>query len=453
MTLHEKRVENEETPYPLSSFPDLKMFEEATDFPALSIPAKKTAEARRLLNSVLLYRPKVKTVFEDPDDSTRRILVLKKNADNGVSNDCSLNDPFFDQDPVKSFLAEAANDCRKLVKAVRYTYDDLDADELLRKILPKDTKEIPSAFETVGSLIHVNLRNELLPYKYWIGKVLLDKHQPRIKTVVNKVGTIETEYRTFGMEVIAGCDEEGWSEVTVKEENCSFRLDFRSVYWNSRLGGEHRRLVSLIRKEARESKRETTTVVDLMAGVGPFAVPLTAACLNKGGKSTTLNGTIRLFANDLNPESFRYLKINAADNKCENLSCFNKDARSFLQEIQNDSPQIEQVDHVIMNLPASAPEFLDAFRGWKLSKRPLVHVHCFCPKSSQSDDHKEAITRCEKALGCLIDEADIHVVRDVSPTKNMLCVSFQLPEAVRSAPPLDQQSKCLEWANKKARIE
>ncbi|GAX11762.1 tRNA (guanine37-N1)-methyltransferase [Fistulifera solaris] len=437
---HDKQESDQQSCYPLDAFPSVKTLEETSDFPALSIPAKKTAEARRLLSSVLFYRPKMKTVLEDPEDSRRRILLLQKNSNKNV----------FEHEVVQSFLADTNNDARQLVRTVRITYDDLDADELLRKILPPDTKEIPSAFETVGSLIHINLREELLPYKYWIGKVLLDKHHPRIKTVVNKVGTIETEYRTFGMEVIAGSSAKGWSEVTVKEENCTFQLDFQTVYWNSRLGGEHRRLVNVIRKEAKESQRETTTVLDLMAGVGPFAVPLTARS-HQGNKSKAPSHvSIRVFANDLNPESFRYLQINASDNKCENLVCYNTDARLLVQEIQN---QIEQVDHVIMNLPASAPEFLDAFRGWKLSKCPVVHVHCFCPKSSESDDHQEAILRCEEALRCTIQEADIHIVRDVSPTKNMLCVSFHLPEAVRTVPPLDLPAEVTESANKKARVE
>jgi tRNA (guanine37-N1)-methyltransferase len=441
---HDQQDDKEQAPYPLDAFPSPKTVEETTDFPALSIPAKKTAEARRQLSSVLFYRTKMKTVLEDPEDSSRRILLLQKNSDKDT----------FEHESVLSFLADANNDARQLIQTVRITYDDLDADELLRKILPSDTKEIPSAFETIGSLIHINLREELLPYKYWIGKVLLDKHQPRIKTVVNKVGTIETEYRTFGMEVIAGSHEKGWSEVTVKEENCTFRLDFQTVYWNSRLGGEHRRLVNVIRKEARDSKRATTTVLDLMAGVGPFAIPLTAG-VHQGNKKSNASSHVinRVFANDLNPESFRYLQINATDNKCENLVCFNKDARLLVQEIQN-TPQLEQVDHVIMNLPASAPEFLDAFRGWKLSKCPRVHVHCFCLKSSESDNYQEAITRCEEALGCTIQEADVHIVRDVSPNKNMLCVSFHLPEAVRTVPPLNLPAEdTTESANKKARIE
>ena len=56
-------------------------------------------------------------------------------------------------------------------------------------------------------------------------------------------------------------------------------------------------------------------VADLMAGVGPFAVPL---ALNR----------IMVYANDLNPESFKYLNKNMKINHCEKfLSTHNQCAR------------------------------------------------------------------------------------------------------------------------------
>ena len=95
-------------------------------------------------------------------------------------------------------------------------------------------------------------------------------------------------------------------------------------------------------------------------------------------------------------------------------------------------------EHVIMNLPAIAIEFLDAFRGYDYTldnlKKPLLHIHCFASKNGE-DAEREVYKRCKKALGCGLDKIrdhfKIHVVRDIAPKKNMLCVSFYLPECVK----------------------
>lgn len=348
------------------------------------------------------------------------------------------------------------------------TYDDYTAEELLRRLLP--VKELPSAFEIIGHLAHINLRDDLLPYKYYIGKVLLDKNTPRIRTIVNKLGSIETQYRTFGMEVIAGNAEGGWSTVTVKEEGCQYQLDFQKVYWNSRLGGEHRRLVNVIRNDAamksataaavddvkrktsneRDQQRGVLVVADLMAGIGPFAIPLTANN-NKHDITTTSARTIHAYANDLNPSSYEYLVINGRKNKCEHLKTYNQDARAFCHYLQDRGIY---PDHFIMNLPGSALEFLDAFRGYNriaedgptssvappqspLPTSPQIHVHCFASKN-MTEAEEEIWQRCERALGCPLDktrdEVSIHLVRDVAPNKNMYCVTFRLPRAVQQLP-------------------
>lgn len=151
-----------------------------------------------------------------------------------------------------------------------------------------------------------------------------------------------------------------------------------------------------------------------------------------------------VYANDLNPASFKYLEINCKKNKCNNLHCFNRDGRAFTHWI---SMMGIKLDHVIMNLPAIAPEFLDAFRGFACPKdnRPRIHVHCFAPKASESEDYQCAVDRCSKALGHnldrIADQVDIRVVRDVGPNKNMLCVSFRLPQAVRSLPAIQLEAK------------
>ena len=54
-----------------------------------------------------------------------------------------------------------------------------------QRLLPAGS-EVPSSFESIGHIAHLNIRDELLPYKHVIGQVIMDKN-PSITTVVNKV--------------------------------------------------------------------------------------------------------------------------------------------------------------------------------------------------------------------------------------------------------------------------
>lgn len=68
--------------------------------------------------------------------------------------------------------------------------------------------------------------------------MILDKN-PTLRTVVNKVGTIDNEYRVFNMEVLAGDTN---METEVKQHNAKFRLDFSQVRYfiNYTCAGEGR---------------------------------------------------------------------------------------------------------------------------------------------------------------------------------------------------------------------
>lgn len=124
-----------------------------------------------------------------------------------------------------------------------------------------------------------------MPYKSLIANLLLDKY-PNHRTVINKIDTVGTVsvFRTFSYEILAGPDD---LFVEQKENDCIFRFDYSKVYWNSRLREEHRRLSQMF--------KPGEVVCDVMAGIGPFAVP--------AGKRGVF-----VWANDMNPESYRYLK-------------------------------------------------------------------------------------------------------------------------------------------------
>ena len=260
------------------------------------------------------------------------------------------------------------------------------------------------------------------------GQVTLDK-EPRFRTVVNKTDQIDSTFRFFKMEVLAGEDD---LIANVRENGCTFTFDFSTVYWNSRLGKEHWRLV--------DTMKEGDVVLDMFAGVGPFAV------LAAKRKNCIVH------ANDLNPDSYRYLKENAQKNGVSSrLKAYNMDGREFLLSVikqllaqsssgSNDK-RAEVCSHVIMNLPASSVEFLDAFQGLfsdipegirPCIELPLVHCYCFVKCECESQQEEAALEKVSSKLGVSPAKGSslVEIVRSVAPKKVMVRVSFKLPEQV-----------------------
>ncbi|XP_052212963.1 tRNA (guanine(37)-N1)-methyltransferase-like isoform X2 [Dreissena polymorpha] len=232
------------------------------------------------------------------------------------------------------------------------------------------------------------------------------------------------------MELMAG--QENYVTQT-KENGCTFELDYSKVYWNSRLGTEHERIVKGI--------ESTEVVFDVFAGIGPFAIP----AAKKGAT---------VFANDLNPHSYEALVNNSKLNKCKNnINCFNLDGREFVKTIIKceltklfikthtigDTERNFKVT-IIMNLPALAYTFLDAFRSLleedavsvSAGSMPLVHCYCFTDiesavKDCDGDTVLEVKRRTRGVIGGLNDDdITVRLVRNVAPQKDMVCVSFRL---------------------------
>ncbi|XP_061396430.1 tRNA (guanine(37)-N1)-methyltransferase-like [Musca vetustissima] len=305
---------------------------------------------------------------------------------------------------------------------IQLTYDNWRADEILKAVLPKDEEGLTS-YSRIGHIVHLNLRDHLLPYKNLIGLVLLDK-VANCKTVVNKASTIDNTYRNFQLDLLCG---EPIYQVETKENGVFFEFDFSKVYWNPRLSTEHERIVQML--------KPGDVLYDVFAGVGPFSVPAAKK------KCTVL-------ANDLNPESFKWLQHNLKRNKCQSMAqSFNKDGRDFiLHEIKEDLLKRWQSKdegkykiHITMNLPAMAVEFLSAFRGlfekeclenvidFKQDNLnyPLVHVYSF----AKGTNTKELVLQLvEDNLKMPLKEnlEGIYFVRNVAPNKDMYRVSFYL---------------------------
>ncbi|KAM1356592.1 hypothetical protein ACFX13_031430 [Malus domestica] len=293
-------------------------------------------------------------------------------------------------------------------------YEYWQMNEILEALLPEGMI-VPSAFETVGHIAHLNLRDEHLPYKKLIAKVILDKNKPKIQTVVNKIDAIHNDYRTMQLEVLAGNRS---LVTTVVENGLRFHVDLATVYWNSRLATERQRLVnSFTRKDV---------VCDVFTGVGPIA--MSAARIVK-----------RVYANDLNPNAIEYLERNSVINKLERkIKVFNMDGRRFIGAMFA-SDKAKSITQVVMNLPNDAAEYLDAFRGILVDRPteeeftlPMIHVYGF---SKAQDPEFDFHQRIRIALSEAAVDVEMRRVRLVAPGKWMLCASFILPKSVAYAKP------------------
>ncbi|KAF8204026.1 Met-10+ like-protein-domain-containing protein [Pholiota molesta] len=400
------------------------------------------------LKDTLMDLPKIRTVVSDPSQPDGDRLVLLRMADKA---DIPAE--------AQQFLDKEAKGLQEY--KVDLDYDYWTAEECLHAFLPEELREgAPTGFAMTGHIAHVNLNDEYLPYKHVIGQLILDKNK-RVRTVVNKLDSIDTQFRFFKMELIAGVPE---YVVEHHEADCKFTFDFTEVYWNSRLHTEHERLVEMFKPD--------DVIADVFAGVGPFAVP----AAKKG---------CAVLGNDLNPNSAKYLSKNVEDNRVTDLvrvSC--EDGRDFIRSsvsglydnpfpaytgpkpsrIQEEKerkrlqkllaagqpipppapkeatkPPRRRISHFVMNLPDSAITFLDAFRGIltdtegrNLSgiydEMPMVHCHCFTRELEPARAEADIRQRVEEKLGHpLTGEVKLHLVRSVAPNKEMYCISFRLP--------------------------
>ncbi|XP_042026517.1 tRNA (guanine(37)-N1)-methyltransferase 1-like [Salvia splendens] len=336
---------------------------------------------------------------------TRLLLLDERHSDKSIEELPQAIKVVFEE-----YDRQHARSAFELVKCkLTLFYDYWQLNEILEALLPKGMI-IPSSFETVGHIAHLNLKDEHLHYKHLIAKAVLDKNKPKIQTVVNKVDSIQNDYRTMQLEVLAGNNS---LVTTLVENGIRFHVDLAAVYWNSRLATERQRLLSCFTK--------SDVVCDVFAGVGPIAI-------------SAAKKVKYVYANDLNPCAVDYLEKNCVLNKLERkIQVFNMDGRRFIETVFA-CQKAQPITQVVMNLPQDAAEFLDSFKGLfhglnlgKGCTLPRIHVYGFSKAQDPEFDFHE---RIRIALSEVAFDVQMHRVRLVAPGKWMLRASFVVPGRV-----------------------
>ncbi|MCX9011936.1 MAG: class I SAM-dependent methyltransferase family protein [Candidatus Methanoperedens sp.] len=245
--------------------------------------------------------------------------------------------------------------------------DCLDIPDSERKLLP-------SGWNVLGDIIIVSLRGELENYKKEIGEAFLSLY-PGCKTVLLDRG-ISGKMRQPAREIIAG---EG-TETVHKENGCLFKLDAMRLMFSQGNLAEKRRMGKLGKGE---------TVVDMFAGIGYFSIPM--AVHSKPRK---------IFAIEINPVAFGYLKENIELNGVEEI----------IEPVQGDCALVTPpgiADRVIMGY-LDAHEYLEhGIRA--LLPGGILHYHEAVPEALE----RRPVERVIEAAGRLGRKAEVTGVRRI----------------------------------------
>jgi tRNA (guanine37-N1)-methyltransferase len=227
----------------------------------------------------------------------------------------------------------------------------------------------------------------------------------RAGTVVDRASKVKGELRVRDWEVLADArdptDDRVPTETVHREYGHEFLLDIATVYFSPRLATERRRVA--------EQVREGEHAFDMFAGVGSFVVPFAA----RGAEVVGV---------DLNGAAVGYLRENAPRNGvADRVTAIEGDVREVAPDYEG------WADRVVMNLPHSADEFLDAAVAVAADDCTLHYYdiqHEDDPFGPGLEAIREAVEAVDPAYE--VEVVTEHVVRSYAPHELNVCLDVRL---------------------------
>ena len=235
-----------------------------------------------------------------------------------------------------------------------------------------------------------------------IAEAVIDADLPA-RSVLNRASKIKGELRVRDWEVVAVDDAAAGNDLTPtetvhREYGHSFRLDLAAVYFSPRLATERHRVVEQIEPDEQ--------VLDMFAGVGPFAIP----AASRGAS---------VVAVDLNETAVDYCRENARRNGvADAVTTVAGDVREVADDYRG------WADRLVMNLPHSANEFVEtavALAG----EECVLHYYDIQHEDDPFEPGIEAIKSAAEPAYTVSVETQ-HIVRSYAPHELNVCLDVRL---------------------------
>jgi tRNA (guanine37-N1)-methyltransferase len=260
---------------------------------------------------------------------------------------------------------------------------------LADKLPPPLLASLPRALDIIGDIAILDVPPELEAYKAVVGEAVLEVHR-NVRVVLAKAGKVSGTYRLRDFGFLAG---EHRTVTVYKEHGCVYEVDVAKAYFSPRLGTEHQRVAALV--------KAGEVVVDLFAGVGPFAVPIAKR-----------QPTAKVYAIDINADAVEMLKKNARLNRVEaKIFPITGDARKVVDERLAGT-----ADRVIMNLPETASEFIDVACKSIKPGGGIIHFYGFVRLPKTIEDLQREFSQAVEKSGRHVEEFTCSkAVRETAP--------------------------------------
>ncbi|MFB6292115.1 MAG: class I SAM-dependent methyltransferase family protein [Candidatus Nanohaloarchaea archaeon] len=219
------------------------------------------------------------------------------------------------------------------------------------------------------------------------------EYNPHVKTILLKKNGLGGEFRVGDYEKLYG-DE---TETTHTEFGCRFRVDPTEVYYSERFSTERDRVVSQVEDGER--------VLVMFAGVGPFAV---MAARNAGAE---------VMAIEKNPAAVEYMRENVELNSVA-------DSVEVIEGDAADAVPDGKFDRVVMPLPESADEFLDAAFE-HVSEGGVIHYYRFIEDENWQQAESE-VEEAASAAGRGFEIKERVVCGERGPGVQRVCLDIEV---------------------------